>query len=210
MLQICEEYAFNYKITFNATKCQLLYFRYLDKDHSDLLSFTMKDRNVIPYVNKCLHLGATIYTALYRDNVIDVINELYKRTNYLLSDFSFTDSCTVSNLFNSFCINLYCCQTWRFNQKKHLKAIHVAWRKCIRRIWKLNSKTHNDLLHHINICLLIEILLEIRCIKFIYNIINSEHSLHSRIALYSLYNGDTTLGENIRYFMYKYKMSYKD
>ena len=34
--------------------------------------------------------------------------------------------------------------------------------------------------------------------------------LHSRIALYSLYNGDTTLGENIRYFMYKYKMSYKD
>ena len=43
-----------------------------------------------------------------------------------------------------------------------------------------------------------------------YNIINSEHSLHSRIALYSLYNGDTTVDENIRYFMYKYKMSYKD
>ena len=117
------------------------------------------------------------------------------RTNYLLSDFSFTESCTVSNLFNSFCMNLYSCQTWRFNNKKQLKAIHVAWRKCIRRIWKLNSKTHNDLLHHI---------------KFIYNIINSEHSLHSRIALYSLYNGDTTLGENIRYFMDKYKMSYKD
>ena len=96
-------------------------------------------------------------------------------------------------------MNLYSCQTWRFNNKKHLKAIHVAWRKCIRRIWKLNSKTHNDLLHHINNCLPIEILLEKWCIKFIYNIINSEHSLHSRIALYSLYNGDTTLGENIRY-----------
>ena len=53
------------------------------------------------------------------------------------------------------------------------------------------SKTHNDLLHHINNCLPIEIQLEKRCIKFIYNIINSEHSLHSRIALYSLYNGDT-------------------
>ena len=44
----------------------------------------------------------------------------------------------------------------------------------------------------------------------IINIINSEHSLHSRIALYSLYNDDTTLGKNIRYFMYKYKISYKD
>ena len=116
MLQICEEYAFNYKITFNATKSQLLYFSYLDKDHSDLLGLTMKDGNVIPYVSKCLHLGTTIYTTLYRDNVID---ELYKCTNYFLSDFSFTESCTVFNLFKRFCMNLYSCQTWRFNNKKH-------------------------------------------------------------------------------------------
>ena len=59
MLQICEEYAFNYKITFNATKSQLLFYSYLDKDHSDLLSLTMKDENVIPYVSKCLHLDST-------------------------------------------------------------------------------------------------------------------------------------------------------
>ena len=124
----------------------LLKVSYVGKDHSDLLSLTMKDGNVIPYVSKCLHLGTTIYTTLYRDNVIDVVNELYKRTNYLLSDFSFTESCTVSDLFNSFCIHLYRCQTWRFNNKKHLKAI-------------LNSKTHADLLHHINNYLPIEILL---------------------------------------------------
>ena len=60
MLHICEEYALNYKITFNATKSQLLYFSYLGKDHSDLLSLIMKDGNVIPYVSKCLHLGTTI------------------------------------------------------------------------------------------------------------------------------------------------------
>ena len=78
------------------------------------------------YVSKCLHLGTTIYTTLYRDNIIDVVNELYKRTNYLLSDFSFTESCTVSNLFNSFCMNLYSCQTWRFNNKKHLKYTYTC------------------------------------------------------------------------------------
>ena len=97
-------------------------------------------------------------------------------------------------------MNLYSCQTWCFNNKKHLKAIHVVWRKCIRCIWKLISKTHNGVLHHnINNCFPI-ILLEKRCIKFIYNIINSEHSLHSRIALYSLYNGDTTLDENTDWY----------
>ena len=30
------------------------------------------------------------------------------------------------------------------NKKKHWKAIHVAWRNCICRIWKINAKTHND------------------------------------------------------------------
>ena len=51
---------------------------------------------------------------------------------------------------------------WRFNNKKthHITAIHVAWRKCLRRIWKINSKTHNDLLNHINNCLPIDILLK--------------------------------------------------
>ena len=64
MLQIYKEYAFHYKITLNATKSQLLYFSYLDNDHSDLLSLTMKYGNVIPYVSKCLHLGTTLYTTL--------------------------------------------------------------------------------------------------------------------------------------------------
>ena len=86
-IQICVEYAFNYKITFNATKSQLWYFSYVDKDHRDLLKLTMKDRNVIPYVN----LGTTIYTTLYRDSVIDVVNELHKRTNYWFQIFFYWD-----------------------------------------------------------------------------------------------------------------------
>ena len=90
MLQICKEYACNYKITFKATKCQALYFSFLDKDHSDLLNLTMQDGNIIPYyVSKCVHHGTTIYAQLCRDNVIDVFNELYKRASYLFSDFLF-------------------------------------------------------------------------------------------------------------------------
>ena len=116
MLQICEEYAFNYKITCNATKSQLLYFSYLDKDHSYLLSFTMKDRNVIPYVSKCLVLQ---YTQRYIEIMLlmSLMNCMNAPTNWC--QIYFTESCTVSNLFNSFCMNLYSCQTWRFNNKKH-------------------------------------------------------------------------------------------
>ena len=66
------------------------------------------------YVSKCFHLGTTMNTTLYRDNVIDVGNELYKRTNYLLSDCSITESYTVSNLLNNYYMNFCSCQMWRF------------------------------------------------------------------------------------------------
>ena len=123
----------------------------------------------LPYVSKYVHLGTTIYTTLYRNNVIDVVNKLYKRTHYLLSDFSLLRVALYQiYLIDFFCMSLYSCQTWRFNNKTCLKDIHVAWRKCIRSFWKINSKTH-DLLHHINNCLPMDILLEKRCIKFIYN-----------------------------------------
>ena len=70
---MCEEYAFNYKITLIVTKSQLLFFSYLDNYHSELLNLTMKNGNLMPYVSKCMHLVTTIYTHLNRDNVIDFV-----------------------------------------------------------------------------------------------------------------------------------------
>ena len=82
----------------------------------------------------------------------------------------------------------------------------MAWRKAIRRIWKLPYRTHNNLLHLINLCLSIDVTLEKRCIKYIWNLINGENKLYGSISKLSLCNNSTTLGENIRYFMYKYKI----
>ena len=56
--------------------------------------------------------------------------------HYMLSDLSFTESCTVSNLFNSFCMNLYSRQAWRFNLKKHLPIYMLLEKRCIKFIYK--------------------------------------------------------------------------
>ena len=74
----------------------------------------------------------------------------------------------------------------------------------VRRIWKLESRTHNNLLHIVNQCMPIDIQLEKRCIKFIYNLFNSIYPLHQTIMQYSLNNMASTLGKNVRYFMHKY------
>ena len=62
----------------------------------------------------------------------------------------------------------------------------------------------------INKCNSIVNILEKRCIKFLWNLLNNENALFGRICKYSMYNTDLTIGENIRYFIYKYDLLYND
>ena len=87
-----------------------------------------------------------------------------------------------------------------------LNVFCISWRKAIRKLWR----THNDLVYLINKCDPIVSILEKRCPKLLWNLFNSDNVLFSRICRYSVYNSDTTMGENIRYFMYKYNISYND
>ena len=40
--------------------------------------------------------------------------------------------------------------------------------------------------------------------------LNSEYELYNIIVKYSMYNENNTLGENVRYFMYKYNLTLDD
>ena len=62
----------------------------------------------------------------------------------------------------------------------------------------------------INGCLPVNLMLEKRCIKFIWNVFHSPYELHKSVVKYSHYNGGSTLAENIRYLMYKYDISIDD
>ena len=84
--------------------------------------------------------------------------------------------------------------------------MYVAWRKAIRKIWKIPNISHCRLLPYINDCNYIDSILE-RCIQFLYNIVNSENQLYASMIKYSLTNCDSTLGENIGYLMHKYEFA---
>ena len=112
-----------------------------------------------------------------------------------MADFFYTHSSTLSVLYNSYCMNVYGSQLWCFNDHKSINRFYVAWRKTIRRIWHIDKRTHDSLLHTINKCLPINLLLEKRCIKFIWNLFNSSYELHKSIIRSS------SIAENISYFM---------
>ena len=59
----------------------------------------------------------------------------------------------------------------------------------------------------ISFIIAIEVILEKRCIKFVWSLFNSNYALYSNILRLSLQNGNSTLGENVRYLMHKYTQS---
>ena len=59
---------------------------------------------------------------------------------------------------------------------------------------------HNALVHLINECNSISVILNKRCVKFLWNLLNSDNVLFRRICRYSIHNSNTTMDVNIRYF----------
>ena len=81
---------------------------------------------------------------------------------------------------------------------------YCAWRKIIRKLWSLPFKTHCRFLHVINDSLPIDIILEKRCLKFIWSCINSSNQTVKSLSLSNIKCGYSVFGENYRYLSYKY------
>ena len=76
----------------------------------------MNNGQLIPYVEKCIHLGTTLSSTSKKQTMItSSITDLNIKTINLLSGFSFSESTTFSRLFSSNCINVYGSSLWRYN-----------------------------------------------------------------------------------------------
>ena len=102
----------------------------------------------------------------------------YKLPCMILADFSFTDSNTLSRLFNTYCTNIYGSPLWKHFDRKLLEPFYIAWRKCIRRVWKIPFTSHNVLLPYIHNTIAFNVILEKRCIKLLWTLFNSGYDIY--------------------------------
>ena len=107
-------------------------------------------------------------------------------------------------------MNVYGSSLWRYNNYNNLERFCISLRKAMRKLWKIPYRTHNAIVHLINKCNSIVNILEKRCAKFLWNLFNSDNVFFKRVCRYSVCNRDTTMGENVRYFMYKYNLLNSD
>ena len=94
--------------------------------------------------------------------------------------------------------------------KKLLELFYDAWGKSLLRVWKISNVTHNNLLPFIHTCHPIEVILEKRCIKFVWSLYNTSYALYSNILRLSLQNSKSTTGENVKNLMLKYHIVNND
>ena len=136
-------------------------------------------------LDTCTHLRNILCTSDKHVIIDSAVKNLNCRFNNLFADFSHCNSNTLSTLFNFYCMNVYGCQLWKFNSK-HINTFFTAWRKAIQGIWKMYFRSRS------------------------WKMLNNEYELYNKIVKYSMHNANSTLGENVRYFMYKYNLTLDD
>ena len=94
---------------------------------------------------------------------------------------------------------------WHFYDRS-VKSFYVAWIRTIRKLWALPNTTHCKYLYTINNSLPIDLVLEKRCLKFIWSYINSNNTIVKSVSTCSsaIMYSYSTLSEHCRFLPDKY------
>lgn len=170
MLLICEQYAEEYHVIFNSTKSVLICYN-VDCQIELKLNNIMLER-----CDSAKHLGHYVGHDHDKINIKYACGKLFSSMNLLLSRFGGIYSETKYALFRTFCTSYYGCPLWNLESNKILK-FYIAWRKCIRRLWSLPSRTHNRFIHNVCNELPIQVQLLARFATFFHTCISSKNVL---------------------------------
>jgi hypothetical protein len=109
-----------------------------------------------------------------------------------------------NKLFQSYCTSFYGCELWLLNNLK-LEDSCVAWRKSMRKIWKLPQQSH--LLHLISGCLPVFDELCRRSMNFVRSCLSHDSRIIQFVANYAVTHArsQSFLGRNVLFCARCYK-----
>ena len=102
----------------------------------------------------------------------------------MLAEFNMLNYDVLNQLHNSYCMNFYGSELLNLN-KSYIFKIYTAWRKVMRRIYKLNIRTHNYIIN--NIACTVNISLHTKTARFILSLLNSPNSYLSTLVFYLIH-----------------------
>ena len=173
MLDVCETYAEDFNIMFNAQKSKLIVCSKARNDYVDIPNVSFMN-GTIERVNQDKHLGNLIGNVAQNQITQAVINEFQRKVNMVKFHFKSLPPDVLYTLFKSHCMPLYGSQLLDLDSRA-ISGLYTAWRKAIRYIFSLPYRTHSRYLHLICNDFPIEFQLYKRFVKFFRSLCRSNN-----------------------------------
>ena len=195
MSSICEQYASEYDMLFNGSKSKLLFFKGRCCNVSTLGIVVCGQ--LVEMSDTAVHLGHTI-TSNDRDNITkSAKSSFWKSFNILIAEFGKLSPFVISKLFNQYCCSFYGSPLWSISGAA-VQALCVDWRKALRSMWRLNPRTHCDLITALSSQIPLIVSLKKRFAKFINRCLSSHNTTLQFISCVAINNPFSRTGTNYR------------
>jgi hypothetical protein len=197
MLNICADYALEYKVLFNPTKSKLIV--------CGPTGATIKTPEIkfmggtIDATSYDKHLGNYIGNISQQDIIAHMTNDFRSRVNMVKTHFKWLPVDTIYTLFKAHCMPLYGCQLIDISLVGTISSFYVAWRKSIRYLLNIPRTTHCSLLHLICDDVPIHIQMCRRNLKFVKSLIHSSNEVTRYCARFALNGSRSPVSNSITY-----------
>ena len=194
MLKICEDFADEYSVKYNAEKTVCVLF-----SKKDVCKPSVKlCGKELDWVQSVKHLGNYLEENMSESTEIrKKKQDLVQRVNYVVSTLGNCEDTIIRTVFNSKCAHFYGCQSWNLNDRS-VKEFQIMWNRCVRRILNLHYCTHTKLLPIILNTLSAYDQIQLRIVKIIQSMLQSKNVKIRYIAKLSVKKANSVIGANIR------------
>ena len=107
------------------------------------------DGEKIQRISKDVHRGNIVGECSNEIRIEVITDDFIRRANTVMSSFKLAPYSIKYKLFKSFCSSLYGFLLWDISAKS-INKFYISWRKCLRQLYQLPYRTHNNLLHLIS------------------------------------------------------------
>ena len=211
LLSICDDFASEYSILFNATKSKCMVISPYTRRNVQYCEFVVQGKPM-EFVSSYVHLGHLITDNL--DDSCDISQrrcDFVGQVNNVLCFFQKLCSAVKYKLFQSYCTSFYGCELWDLACDK-MADFCTAWRKGVRRVWNVPPDTHCYILPLLCECLPVYDEVCRRSVNFLRTCVSHSSEVVRHVANYSIFHGrcDSPAGRNALHCMNRYGATLSD
>ena len=167
IVDVSVNYVRKHDVIYNGSKSQFLIFP--SNSGSHVKRHISIDGNVLQSVDEAVHLGYHV-SVINKDCMLQhAISHFWRSFNIFRADFGRLYPEIQCDLFITYCSSFYGAPFWNICSAT-FKQLCAAWRKCLRKIWRVHPMTHCDVIALLSHCKPMEIGIQQRFCKFVANI----------------------------------------